>query len=877
VNRRTRVSGQSVCRLWVEAGRIAGSGLVLVFLMLPAAVRAQYLENVLYSFCPAGGACVDGAIPYAALIADSQSNLYGTTYQGGAYGGGTVFELSPPASPGGAWTEKVLYSFCAQTNCSDGAQPFGPVLLDAHGNLYGTAEWGGNPNVPLCGSSGCGVVFELSPSAGGSWQYSLLYTFNGDDGMRPSSGVIFDLAQQNLYGVGQSGGPLDGGIVFELSPTTGGTTPWTETVLYPFGDDDQPAAGLAIDSQGNLYGTTIFYGQYNGGVFELTQSPPGSGQWVENTLYEALNSDPGDYLGVLTFDAQHNIYATGAEVGPGSLGGVIQLTPPANGGLWNENIIYAFNSNNNEATGYYPAAGVIFDSRGNLYGTTASGGSQACVFTGCGVVFELSPPNGGGPWTNTVLYTFSGPDGESPYASLLPDGQGNYYSTTEAGGAFGNGVVFELSPVPTNTVVTMNVSAPTYGQPVSFTATVGPTVQYGSAVTGTVQFQINGSNFGAPVTLVSGKATSGSIANLSPPSQSIAAIYSGDIFHTGSTGKFTADVDQQTPTLTVVSVNPASENSGTGTPTLVTATLTWTGNGNTPTGAVTFGSTAGGAFTGTPSCRPTSATTITCTQSFTPSATDAPVAYTMSAHYNGDTNYGATSSAQANNFGIVQQKVTPTVVVTTVIPNWIPYGSGFGTVVAATLSWAGSGPAPTSNGGPLLTFSSTAPGVFVPEICLGRSSPMVCGAIFTPVSTDAVGTYTITATYAGNNNYTSASSTQVNNFGIATDIPAIRISPNSLDIPYSSTAPVTLTATFTGAGQHDAAPTGAVTFSAPTGNFSGQSCNTVADVMTCTVSYKPTGKLAAGYYGNYFGVSIAAAGDYRSTECFASLTVTKSH
>jgi uncharacterized repeat protein (TIGR03803 family) len=856
---------------------LAGSCVVLVFLVLPAMVRAQYLENVLYSFCPAGGACVDGANPYSAPIADAQGNLYGTTWSGGAYGGGTVFELSPPSSPGGAWTEKVLYSFCSQTNCADGAQPLGPVLLDSHGNLYGAAEFGGNPNIPLCGSSGCGVVFELSPSGGGSWQYSLLYTFSGSDGMSPSSGVIFDLEQQNLYGVGHSGGSLYGGVVFELSPTAGGTTPWTETVLYPFGDDDQPTGGLAIDSQGNLYGTTIFYSQYNGGVFELTETPPGSGQWVENTLYVAQFTDPGDYLGALTFDAQHNVYATAAEDGPGGAGGVIQLTPPASGGFWNENIIYAFNANDNAPTGSFPAGGVIFDARGNLYGTTAYGGSQSCGYNGCGMVFELSPPNGGGPWTNTILYAFSGPDGQSPFASLLPDGHGNYYGTTEAGGAFGNGVVFEVSPVPTNTAVAMNGSAPTYGQPVSFTATVGPTVQYGSPVTGTVQFQINGTDFGAPVTLVSGQATSGSIANLSPPSQSIGAIYSGDVFHTGSTGNLMANVNQQTPALSVVSVNPASENSGTGTPTLVSATLTWTGNGNTPTGAVTFGSTAGGAFTGTPSCGPTSATTITCTQSFTPSATDAPAAYTMSAHYNGDTNYGAASSTQANNFTIIQQKVTPTVVVTTVIPNWVPYGSGFVTVVAATISWTGSGPAPTSNSGPLLTFSSTAPGAFVPELCLGRTSPMVCGAIFTPVSTDAVGTYTIKATYAGNNNYTSASSTQVNNFGIAADIPAIRISPNSLDIPYSSTATVALTATFTGAGQRDAAPAGAVTFSAPTGNFSGQSCNAVADVMTCTVSYKPTGRLAAGYYSNYFGVTIAAAGDYQSAECFASLTVAKSH
>jgi uncharacterized Zn-binding protein involved in type VI secretion len=90
-----------------------------------------------------------------------------------------------------------------------------------------------------------------------------------------------------------------------------------------------------------------------------------------------------------------------------------------------------------------------------------------------------------------------------------------------------------------------------------------------------------------------------------------------------------------------------------------------------------------------------------------------------------------------------------------------------------------------------------------------------------------------------------------------------------------SSAPVSMTATFTGAGSHDVAPGGAVTFSAPTGTFSGQSCNTAGDVLTCTVNYNPSGKLATGNYNNYIGVSIAAAGDYQSAQGFTSLTVTK--
>jgi uncharacterized repeat protein (TIGR03803 family) len=197
VNTRTAVLDQPFRRLLMRSGRIVGSCAILAFLAPHAILHAQYVENVLYSFCPAGGTCVDGSGPAYAVIADSEGNLYGTTASGGASGQGTVFELSPPSSPGGSWTEKVLYSFCSQTNCADGATPSGPLVLDSKGNLYGTTKLGGNTLAPgqSCGAGGggqsCGVVFELSPSAGGSWQYSLLYAFHGNEGANPSGGVLF--------------------------------------------------------------------------------------------------------------------------------------------------------------------------------------------------------------------------------------------------------------------------------------------------------------------------------------------------------------------------------------------------------------------------------------------------------------------------------------------------------------------------------------------------------------------------------------------------------------------------------------------------------------------------------------------------------------
>src|ERR1700729_554227 len=155
---------------------ISGPCLAFALVLLSSAnARAQYTETVLYNFCPGGGGCSDGSGPYTGgLIADAQGNLYGTTVAGGANNGGIVFELSPPSSGVGSWTETVLYNFCSQSSCTDGATPYSGVIFDSQGNLYGTAAGGG-------ASVGYGVVFELSPPAGGNgqWTYTLLYTFGG--------------------------------------------------------------------------------------------------------------------------------------------------------------------------------------------------------------------------------------------------------------------------------------------------------------------------------------------------------------------------------------------------------------------------------------------------------------------------------------------------------------------------------------------------------------------------------------------------------------------------------------------------------------------------------------------------------------------------
>jgi uncharacterized repeat protein (TIGR03803 family) len=208
-------------------------------------VDAADQETVLYNFRGGG----DGTNPYAGLTAGPNGALYGTTVYGGTAGSGTVFELIPPAIPGGAWTETVLYNFTAGI---DGAEPWAGVIRDPAGNLYGTTSGGGA--FGACASftsSGCGVVFKLNTAG----NYRVLYRFTGyPDGASPAAGVIRD-STGNLYGTTPQGGAAvcsgGCGVVFKLD------TAGSETVLYTFTGSNgvSPAAGVIRDSAGNLYGT----------------------------------------------------------------------------------------------------------------------------------------------------------------------------------------------------------------------------------------------------------------------------------------------------------------------------------------------------------------------------------------------------------------------------------------------------------------------------------------------------------------------------------------------------------------------------------------------------------------------------------------------
>jgi uncharacterized repeat protein (TIGR03803 family) len=402
---------------------IAILGLLVLWLTGGTSAWAASKEKVLYSFC-AAQLCPDGSNPQASVIFDTAGNLYGTAIYGGnsncVRGCGTVFELS---RGNGKWAYKVLHHF--ENNGKDGYYPAANLILDAAGNLYGTTANGG--------TSQGGTVFELMPAKSGKWQEKILYSFSNES--EPLAPVVFD-ATGSLYGTTFYGGTYSDGTVFSLTPGKNGN--WTEKVLHNFdfnGEDGfSSRAGLVFDKSGNLYGTTLLGGTGgNGIVFEETRGKNDS--WTENVLYSFTGqTDGGLANSPLVFDSSGSLYSTTVAGGSNGLGNVFKMTRSTKG-KWALTTLYSFES----IDGVYPEGGVILDTAGNLYGTTYEGG-----FDNSGTVFKLTP--GGGTWTETVVHSFgNGQDGSTPDAGLIMDASGNLYGTTNEGGTYGYGTVFEVS------------------------------------------------------------------------------------------------------------------------------------------------------------------------------------------------------------------------------------------------------------------------------------------------------------------------------------------------------------------------------------------------------------------------------------------------
>jgi uncharacterized repeat protein (TIGR03803 family) len=398
-------------------------------------------EHVLYAFLGNG---IDGANPSAGVISDPSGNLYGTTVSGGigSVNNGTVFKLAPPINPAGKWTETVLYSF---QGGADGVNPSTNLVFDASGNLYGSTLQGGASTT----CNNCGVIFELSPPSGsGPWTESILYTFQGGpDGHFPSSGLIFDRFGR-LYGTTSEGGGtgcggLGCGTVFQLSPPVRPSAPWTETVLWAFGgneDGSDPAGNLAIDLNGNLYGITSDGGSCSscGTVFKL--SPPVvTGPWVKHVLHYFGDHSGDGVLPVSGPTIHEGVFGTtwmGGQLGVGTAYKI-----DGGGGLV-ESVIYSFGSSSADTN---PSGGLAFDHAGNAYGTNSGGSS----FTG--TVFQLQPQNNG-DWIENILYVFGDAnDGGAPRGALLLGARGIYGTTSFGGNSTcsdflgGCGVVFAIT------------------------------------------------------------------------------------------------------------------------------------------------------------------------------------------------------------------------------------------------------------------------------------------------------------------------------------------------------------------------------------------------------------------------------------------------
>jgi len=403
-------------------------------------------ETVLYTFT--GGA--DGGSPSAGVIRDSDGNLYGTTGGGGA-GWGVVYKLDT------AGQETVLYTF---TGGADGGSPSAGVIRDSAGNFYGTANYGG--------PGGWGVVYKLDTSG----KETVLYTFkDGADGGSPFAGVIRG-PDGNLYGTTQYGGTAGAGVVFKLD------TAGHETVLHSFtggADGTNPNAGVIRDSAGNLYGTTPSGGTSQSGVMYKLDAA-GHETVLCGFPLPADGSEPPNANVVR--DSAGNLYGTTLFGGQGDAGVVFKVDPAGH-----ETLLHSFTGG---ADGNNPN-GVILDSAGNIYGTTSTGGT-----TGQGLVFKLDPAG-----VETVLYTFTGgADGRVPAAGVIRDSAGNLYGTTELGGAVGAGVVFKLDTANQETVLYNFTNGSDGGYPESGVIRCGAnlygTTQSGGAAGAGVVFKLDG-------------------------------------------------------------------------------------------------------------------------------------------------------------------------------------------------------------------------------------------------------------------------------------------------------------------------------------------------------------------------------------------------
>jgi len=424
--------------------------------------------KVIHSFC-VRKSCLDGDDLSGSLTRDASGNFYGTTFQGGISTFGTVFELVKDGNK--HWKRVTLYQFCQQEKCTDGRSPIAPPIIDTAGNLIGTTFWGGleddEPN-----HNGHGIIYKLTPNADKTrWTFKVLHTFcaNGTcaDGAQPSVAFTYQGSAQGLpydgvsplYLPTEMGGAHDDGAVIEFVPKAG-TDHWQESVLYDFcsrggancmdGAFPGPNALLLMDKSGNLFGTTTNGGQtiYGGVVFELTNT--GRHRWSETVVHRFTLGTPAWHDGSspvsgVVWGPDGDLFGTTFEGGSSAGRGVLyKLTP--NGGKWKYRVLHSFCQGGGHCPdGAAPRGGLLVDDAGNIFGTTSSGGNGYDIYgTGGGLIFELKK-------SFKILHLFCSAvgdcsDGEYPHADLMRDSAGHIFGSTELGGEYFGGAVFQFKP-----------------------------------------------------------------------------------------------------------------------------------------------------------------------------------------------------------------------------------------------------------------------------------------------------------------------------------------------------------------------------------------------------------------------------------------------
>jgi len=431
--------------------RLAIATAISLLVLAPVSSAFAYTLKTLHSFCTETN-CGDGETPRSGLLMDKSGNLYGTTEFGGKYNKGLVFKLIPNQNKT-KYTEHILKNFCARPECADGAYPDSELIMDVDGNLYGATQGGGTHTdgaifkmKPLQNGWSFGVIhsFCAHPPAcadGGVPYGGLAYAGQ-------FSGKRWDETSP-LFGTTSTGGANDKGTTYELSPSGSG---WSHHVLHSFnpsgGVESAYPGPLVVDASGNLLGVTYYGGKYGAGMLYRLAS----GTWNEVTLHnfcaEAICADGARGVGRLAMDVSGNLFGTTMAGGSGSNCGEPGLCGVAfertESGKYK--VIYDFCAKTKCKDGAEPAAGPIVDSSGNLFGVTGTGGAA-----NGGTAFMLS--RNAGQWTEQVLYSFCSEngcaDGGHPAAPVIEDGGGNIYGTTYDGGANGDagiGTVFGLQP-----------------------------------------------------------------------------------------------------------------------------------------------------------------------------------------------------------------------------------------------------------------------------------------------------------------------------------------------------------------------------------------------------------------------------------------------